>query len=241
MGHVHRFYIEPEIPQVFEGSEVALSPEEAHHASHVVRVHPGDAVILFDGQGREIDGVVDRLTRREVVIVSRSQRVIPAPAARVTLLQAWLHREKSIEFVIQRGTELGIDRFCFFRSKRSEKKPRANSRWSRMIIEACKQCGRNRLPTYEVFDDLETVLEATQGTLLLLTKDRKPVPLREAVKGNEIRLLVGPEGDFPEEEICLAEKNGAVPISLGTHTYRSEMAATIAAALVLYELGQVGP
>jgi len=239
MSHVHRFHISPES---VTGCEIPLPFEEAHHALHVVRVKAGDRVVLFDGQGREIEGLVSRATHREVVIAPETERRIPPPAVKLTLLQAWLLREKSIEYLIQHGTEIGISHFCFFRGKYSEKAPRPNPKWLQYAIEACKQCGRAWLPTFEVASDLEAALNLVRGPLLLAAQSLPPIPisqaLRESRKTSEIvTLLVGPEGDFAPEELQLASDNGAVPISLGSATYRSEVAATLAATLILYELG----
>jgi len=239
MSHVHRFYI---FPEPVTGSEIPLPPEEAHHALHVVRVKAGDRVVLFDGQGREIEGLVSRATHREVVIAPETERRIPAPSVRVALFQAWLLREKSIEYLIQHGTEIGISHFCFFRGKHSGKAPRPNAKWLRYAIEACKQCGRAWLPAFEIASDLEAALDLVRGPLLLATQSLPPIPisqaLRESRKTSAIAtLLVGPEGDFAPEELQLASDNGAIPISLGSATYRSEVAATLAASLILYELG----
>lgn len=238
MAHLFRFYVSPDTSSA---GEIALPPEEAHHALHVVRVATGDSVILFDGQGREIEGVVSRATHRDVFVACDRVRCVPPSLVRVAVLQAWMLREKSVEFVIQRGTELGVAHFCFFRARHSEKAPRLNPKWRRLAVETCKQCGRAWLPTFEVAADLNSALETAQGTLLLATSSLPPTPLRQALAGKEESILIGPEGDFAPEELRLAQDHGAIPISLGPAVYRSEIAATLAAALVLYELGQLGP
>jgi 16S rRNA (uracil1498-N3)-methyltransferase len=238
MAHVFRFYIAPETAPA---AEIALSEEEAHHALHVVRVHAGDAVALFDGQGREIDGVVSRIAGRKVVVACNRERRVGAPAARVTLVQAGLLRERSVEFLIQHGTELGLAHFCFFRARHSGKAPRLNPKWQRFAIETCKQCGRAWLPTFEVAPTLEAALASRPDRFLLATNALPPVPVSTAAGRGPVTLIVGPEGDLTREELDLALAHGAAPISLGPATYRSEVAATVAAALVLYELGMLGP
>jgi 16S rRNA (uracil1498-N3)-methyltransferase len=243
MAHVHRFYIPPGSEA---GFEIPLPPDEAHHAVHVVRVRSGERVVLFDGQGREIEGSVSRLTQREVFILPGAEQRVPAPTVQVTLLQAWLLREKSIEYLIQHGTEIGISQFCFFRARHSEKAPRLNARWQRYAIEACKQCARAWLPTFQVVADLNAALDLVRGPLLIATQAFAPVPIAEALRGvgetcSSITLLAGPEGDFSPEELQLASDHAAIPISLGEATYRSEVAATLAASLILYELGSLGP
>ena len=239
MPHVYRFHIPPDSDA---NCEIALPTEEAHHALHVVRARPGDRVVLFDGHGREIHGAISRTTHRDVYVAPEEECRAPEPLVRLTLVQAWLLREKSIEYVIQHGTEIGVSHFRFFRARHSEKAPRENPKWVRHAIEACKQCGRAWLPTFDIAPDLEDAIQETQGPLLIATQHLPPVPLREALRGSpsEAALLVGPEGDFASEEIDCAQGCGAVPISLGSATYRSEVAATLAAALIQYELGALG-
>jgi 16S rRNA (uracil1498-N3)-methyltransferase len=238
MAHVFRFYIPPEM---IGTAEIALPPEEAHHAIHVVHVKRGDAVVLFDGQGREIEGTISEVGRRKVTVARVAEKRIPKPRAQVAILQGWLLREKCIEFLIQRGTELGVAHFCFFRAGHSEKASRWNAKWLRMAVEVCKQCERSWLPTFAVAPDLEAAVRPTQGAVLIATAHTTPTPLRQALSQENVAILVGPEGDFTPEELSRAQALGAVPISLGPTTYRSEVAATLAAALVLYELGELGP
>jgi len=243
MAHVHRFHI---APGTETGSEIALPAEEAHHALHVVRVKVGERVVLFDGEGREIEGSVSRATHCEVIVAPDTERRIPAPMVRLSLLQACLLREKSIEYLIQHGTEIGISHFRFFRGRHSEKAPHLNPKWQRYAVEACKQCGRAWLPSFDVVSDLDAALNRVQGPMLMATQSLPPVPIAEALAGlsgveREVTLLVGPEGDLAPEELDIASSHGAIPISLGSATYRSEVAATLAASLVLYELGALGP
>lgn len=240
MPHVYRFHIPPDSDA---GSEIALSAEEAHHALHVVRARPGEQVVLFDGRGREICGTIARTTHRDVFVTPEEECRIPAPAVRVTLLQAWLLREKSIEYIIQHGTEAGVTHFRFFRARHSEKSPRVNPKWERHAIEACKQCGRAWLPTFDAATDLQGALTDIAGPVLIATQHVPPLPLRTALRGSprEVALLVGPEGDFASEEVDLAMARGAIPVSLGSATYRSEVAAVLTVALVQYEVGALGP
>lgn len=238
MPHIHRFYVEPD---AVEGDAATLTGPEAHHALHVVRVQHGDPVILFDGLGREIRGRVLGTTRQDVAIEVTKERNIQPELRSLALLQASLHRDKSIEDLIRRCTEIGVGHFVFFPAERSERPPSVSEKWRRWAIESCKQCGRLWLPEFSLAPDFETALKSAWSALLLATADASPVPLRNAVKGDTIALAVGPEGDFTPEELALAAAHQAHPISLGPVTFRSEVAATIASALIRYELGCLGP
>jgi len=235
MPHLHRFYIAPDTP---ETGEIILSRDEAHHALHVVRLREGELVALFDGRGRELLGRVARVAKREVAVTVAETRRVPRPAPAVTLAQAWLLREKAIEFIVLHGTEVGADRFTFFRGDRSEKPPHLNPRWERTVIEACKQCGRLWLPEFEVVDTLEEALALASGDILVATADRPATPLSEVLSGGNATLVVGPEGDFTDAELEMALQRGAYPVSLGDATLRSEVAALVGLACVRYELGK---
>jgi len=238
MPHVHRFYIEPGV--ALEG-EVALSESEAHHGLHVLRLREGEAVVLFDGAGREAAGVVSRVDKRALRVAVEEVRVHARPAECLTLYQAWLNQEKSLEAVIRRGTELGVSSFCFFRGAHSERKPQGAKKWERIAIESCKQCGRVWLPSFGEAADLSAALAEAAGVKLIATRDRPPVVLREVLEGaDRASCFIGPEGDFSVEEVEGAVSAGAHPISLGGYTLRSQVAAATASALILYEMGLLG-
>ena len=238
MSHLHRFYIPPDTAS---SDEIALIPAEAHHASHVVRTRVGDRVELFDGCGRKIDGSVSNMTRHDVIVSLENECFVLEPFNCLTLIQGWIHKDKNIENIIRRGTEIGIRHFRFFRAQRSDKKPKVHDKWKRIAIETCKQCGRMWLPDFEIVENLAIALDHEESTILIATSNRPHVQFNKAVTTNNIALIVGPEGDFSDEELHIAEQHDAVPVSLGTTTYRSEVAAVLASALIMYELGEFNP
>jgi 16S rRNA (uracil1498-N3)-methyltransferase len=237
MPHVHRFYI---LPDTTESNRIELAGQELHHALHVVRVRSGDPVALFDGRGRELVGKVAEAGKRSVEIAVDEIRQVEKPSVRVQLLMAGLHRDKAIEEAVRRGTELGVVRFCFYKADRSDRAPRYSDKWTRWAIESCKQCGRVWLPEFEVADSLEAALDPMPERLLIATRDESPQPLDTAANRDDIGILIGPEGDFTDAERALAIERGAIPITLGPHTYRAEVAAILAATLTLYERGALG-
>ena len=238
MAHRYRFYIEPETAV---DSPIVLEGAEAHHALHVVRVRKGEEVACFNGIGAEVTGRVVRAERAALTIEPEQVTHTPEPSIRLTLAQAWLHREKAVEEFVKRATELGVTRFTFFRGEHSERPPKVSDKWVRWAIDSCKQSGRSWLPAFDVVDDLAGVLDGKVGPAIIATQHRTPTPLAQSISGESATLLVGPEGDFSEDELKLADARGAASVSLGDATYRSEVAATLLAALVLYELGGLGP
>lgn len=238
MPHLHRFFASPEVGNP---SIAILRDEEAHHAIHVVRLRPHERVEVIDGQGHSWTGEVESVSRRDVTIRLSDETYIARPETEVTLLMGWLHRDKSVEEVIRRCTEIGVGRFVFFRAERSERQPHVSEKWERLAIESCKQCGRRWLPTFDVAVSLGQALSRTEGALLIATKDAAPQSLSGSLQDSHVALLVGPEGDFSDDELKQIMNAGAVPVSFGETTFRSEVAAIVGTSLVLYELGHLGP
>ncbi len=239
MAHMHRFYV---LPEEHAGAECDLPKEEAHHALRVARLRAGDRVALFDGRGWEGQGPIVHAGKKDITVSVEESRTEPQADSPLVLAQAWLHRGAPLEFIIRHGAELGVTTFCFFRAVHSEKAPSIHPKWEKLAIEACKQCGRLWLPEFHIAKDMAEVLEESSGTVLLASMDEPPQPLATVLKDAEsVTLLVGPEGDFTPQENALALREGARPISLGSTTFRSEMAAVVALSLIQYQRGALGP
>jgi len=238
MPHLHRFHISPGAPA---GDRVVLPEEGAHHALRVARLRQGAPVVLFDGAGRELTGTLVPEGRRDASVAVTGERFVPRPAPALTIALAWLHRDKPVEELIRRGTELGVGGFVFFPSARSERAPKVSDKWSRVAVEAAKQCGVLWLPSFAVAEGLDDVLDRAAGDVLVADMQGETRPLEACLTGADATLLVGPEGDFTGEELALARSRGAKGISLGPHTFRSEVAAVVGATLVAYAWGRLGP
>ncbi len=235
MSHRHRFFVPS-----FDDAEIQLPPLEAHHAVRVVRLRTGDRVALFDGQGREVIATVTHIDRRDVILKVEERREPRPMRHRLTVCMGWLKRDKSIEFAIRHGVELGVTAFVFFRAAHSERAPQPDEAWQRLAVESCKQCGRLWLPSFAAYPSLDEALEATQGPRWIATKSRPAVPIACAAASTENAVFIGPEGDFTDVETDAILETGAKAMSLGSFTFRSEVAAIVASTLLLYEMGAFG-
>ncbi len=238
MPHLHRFFIPPE---TLSQSVLRLEGPEAHHALRVVRVREGGQVVLFDGQGRTLHGQVQSCAKQSLSIAIEREEQHPAPAPALALAQAWLHRDKAIDYLVRHGTELGVSAFHFFPAEHSERTPRHNPKWRRAAIETCKQSGHAWLPEFHCHDSMAGALEAAPGRILVAALDTTPQPMAGAVGEGPATLFTGPEGDFTQEEIEILLARKAHPISLGQATFRAEAAAIHAAVLIRYHQGRLGP
>ena len=237
MPHTFRFFGTPDRK---DSSRIVLKDEEAHHALHVVRIKVGDAVDVFDGLGNEWACTVEAANRREVECVVQSRRVEVRPEPRVTVSVAWLNKDRAVEELIQRCTEIGAGEFRFFRGDYSSRAPKQTDKWTKWAIESCKQCGRLWLPEFHVTGSIGDVLNQDEISIAGLLQD-DPVPLRDCLNQTQnVNIIISPEGDFSAEEIATLAQHGTHTISLGSGTYRSQLAATLLASLVLYELDRLG-
>jgi 16S rRNA (uracil1498-N3)-methyltransferase len=217
---------------------VVLQGPEAHHLAVVCRLRPGDAVCLFNGDGREYPGRVVEITRRavtvEVLSVSTPLRELPWRLD----IAAPLPKGDRGQFLVEKLTELGVQRLTLLVTDRSVVHPRETrvEKLHRHVIEASKQCGRNTLMQVEGPIAFATfVRDPTLPDCRLLAH-----PLGEARgaswprPGTPVVAMVGPEGGFTDDEIHAALAAGWLPIDLGPRILRIETAAmALAARLIL--------
>ena len=191
---------------------VTFSAEQSHQMRHVLRLRPGDRVRVFDGATPR-DLLVQLTGEGGVVIGECPQRA--EPRTRLIVYPALLRREK-FEPVLQKLTELGATAIVPLLTVHSliREPPDGHrmDRWRAIVREATEQCGRGCLPV-----------------------------LRQALadRPQTLSLLVGPEGGFSQDEVDAARHAGARVVTLGPRILRAETAALVAAALVLYELGDL--
>ncbi len=234
-----------------ESDQVTLDAEQAHQICQVLRLRTGQAIVVLDGGGTEYDVTLATVTRREVRGKVTGKRPAQGePKVQITLFQSLLSREK-FEWVLQKGTEVGVARFApvatqrsIMRAKKIDEKKMI--RWRRILTEASEQSHRGRIPQLDQaidFGEAVSDLSDFDCTLIAAPSDESPT-LGEALVSGErkvasVALLIGPEGGFAPDEIDLACQNGAIPISLGPRILRTETAAVVASALILYTSGEM--
>jgi 16S rRNA (uracil1498-N3)-methyltransferase len=246
---VNRFFIPA---SSIESDRVRLGPEQSHQVCHVLRLRPGNTIVVLDDGGTEYDVTLTTIDRKETIgHVTGRHRARGEPTAEVTLFQSLLAREK-FEWVLQKGTELGVAQFVPVLTERSLVRTKAIEenkleRWRRILTEAAEQSHCGRIP------QLEPILSFDDAVLRTRDYDRRiiaapgdgAVTLRDALRGitrspASVAVMIGPEGGFTDNEVALACEKGAVRVGLGPRILRTETAAMVACALILYELGEMG-
>lgn len=246
---MHRFFVPTEW---LENPLVVITGPQAHQISTVLRLQKGEEITLLDSSGWEHRTELLKVTRQRVEgkVVQRSLSR-GEPRTKITLYQALL-KGKSLETVLQKGTEVGMVAFvpvvaerCVVSSLEDIGEAKYQ-RWRRIIQEAAEQSRRGLLPPLRPALMLGQAWEQASRSGLTL------VPWEEAVKPGlrslldsrknpfSINLFIGPEGGFTPKEIAQGEKYGAAPLTLGPRILRAETAGVVAASAILYHLGDMG-
>ncbi len=227
------------IPDKFVvGDTVYLRDNQAKHCIAVMRHKKGDEIVLFNGTGGEYCAEIVGLAKREVMLTIKKFAPIERELSVNIILLVAPPKQKRFEFLIEKATELGVNKITPLVSKRSvrvknELSETQRKRYIAKIIEACKQCGRNRLPALTAPVKLQDALATQADMRLLLSLEGSPDAveiLQKSPAPSTIALAVGPEGGFTKEELADFRNNGWLEWRLANTTLRVETAALAALA-----------
>lgn len=247
---MYRFFVSPELIQ---GEEILFPSDLAHQLQRVLRLRVGDRVLVLDGSGDEKEVELLEFERRAVrgrILSGRPNQ--NEPPYDLTLYCALLKGRK-MEWVLQKGTELGVARFVPMLTARSvvgslQAVSEAKlDRWEAIVREAAEQSGRGRLPRIAEARLLEAALAEARDEarrLLIPWEQEAATTLHAALDGlappPRLALFIGPEGGFERAEVDAAVTYGAQPVTLGPLILRAETAAIAVAAAIGYALGGWG-
>lgn len=210
-----------------------LDGDEARHLARVLRAAVGDHVRVFDGSGGEWTARVAAIGRDEVTLEVGAALPAAGPAGVPLTVAVALPKGERQKWLVEKLTELGVDRLVPLVTARgvAEATAAARARLERGVVEACKQCGRNRFMEIAPPHAISELLAAVGGDVVILADPHAP-PLDAAALGAARGLvgLVGPEGGFTDDEIAAAVRAGAIRAGLGPHVLRVETAAISLAA-----------
>jgi 16S rRNA (uracil1498-N3)-methyltransferase len=246
MSSTPRFFVPPD---AIQGETVLLPPAAAHHARNVLRLRPGERLIIHDGLGIAYDCVLggEPGQKAAVACITRRGPVQTESRTRVTVAQALPKTPDKVDQVLQHGTEAGAAAFVFFGARRcvarlneGEKVDKRLSRWRDIVRGAAEQSGRGILPPVGWQASSEQVAASLPGfDAALVLHEAATRPLRGALDSlsptaDRLLIVVGPEGGLTEEEVALFGAQGGVAVSLGPRVLRTETAALVALAQILY-------
>ena len=227
---------------------VSLNGDNAAHAK-VLRIKPGDEVLVCDGQGNECICSVDECAKNEVFLSVKERMVSESEASVHVSVYVGFPKADKLEHVIQKATELGAADFVAFPSVRCVSKPDEKSlskkieRWQKIAASAAEQSGRGRIPDVIVLPSftkaLERALEADKS--ILFYENENSTTLHMALEHQcfrSVSLITGPEGGFEESEVTQAARSGIQICTLGKRILRCETAPLCALSAVMYATGE---
>lgn len=224
------------------GAAVALPRAAARHVQ-VLRLQPGSAVTLFNGEGGEWSATITSMGRNEVTVRVERHDAVEREAARTIHLGIGLMAAERMDWLVEKATELGAARVTPIRAARSNLRldgnrgARKRERWQAIAIAACEQCGRNRVPPIDAPVALEDFLSQCDTLARWLLSPGADAQTASAARstlaaGTSVALLSGPEGGFASDEATAAERAGFAPVGLGPRVLRAETAPLAALALL---------
>lgn len=226
-------------------SEVYLPPDVTHHLTHVLRRKPGSDVRLFNGRGGEWNAELVQVGRSEAVarIIGHFECERESPL-RMTLCQSVLKGDR-MDWAIQKSVEMGVTDIQPVFTERcvspmhGERLSRRMSHWRKIVISACEQSGRTRLPRVLAPASFTETVSRLSGCSLVMN----PLgtrSLRSLNASNAVSVLVGPEAGFTSRELRNAEDHGCVGVRMGPRTLRAETAPLAALAAIQALWGDSG-
>jgi 16S rRNA (uracil1498-N3)-methyltransferase len=217
------------------GTIVELPKETASHLAKVLRARSGDQLILFSGDGCEYVGAIEDVRgSRVTAAVGNAVNVDRESPFAVTLVQC-VPRGDRMDFIVQKATELGVTRIVPVLSQRSVVRLDASqaeskaAHWRAVIVNACEQCGRNRLPAIDTPVPLLNYLGSSPSASarLVLAPDLESAATPSDLHASA-EIAIGPEGGFADDELAAFRIAGFVRVKLGPRILRTETAAIAA-------------
>jgi 16S rRNA (uracil1498-N3)-methyltransferase len=224
-----------------------LPATEAHHCLKVLRMQAGDIIRLTDGKGNfyraEIAGEPAGQIHSGKCRVNLLETISQPPLwkGKIEIAVAPVKNLDRIEWFVEKATETGIDKISFIRCRFSERKEMSIERILKIMVSATKQSEKARLPLVQAMTGFnEFVRQDFNGQKFIAHcfPEEKKLLAQAYQKNENVTILIGPEGDFSEEEIDRAKESGFIPVSLGKSRLRTETAA-LAACQTIHIINQL--
>ena len=238
---MRRFYAPP---QNTTGTEIRLDADETRHLRDVLRLHVGDEVFVFDGEGNEYRCSI-ALVEKKSSQLKAVEKVVPAsPESNLDLtLAAAVLKGDKFDLVIQKSVELGVTAIVPISTIRTDIKlktgDKRTERWRRIALEATKQCGRARLMQISEPLSFQSLIEGSEGQNPIIFSERDGESFSVLKELKSVTAIIGPEGGWEDSELELARSHACRIITLGGRTMRAETAAMSIAAVLQHRFGDL--
>ncbi len=219
--------------RIKEGVKV-LSEEESRHCTQVLRHNSGDEILIFDGNGGKHRAKLNEVSKKSCSFEIIESEIEPRKKFYTHLAIAPTKNADRMEWMVEKLGEIGVDELSFIQTQHSERKHLRTDRLEKKTISAMKQSGNPfKLQINEMMDFNKFIDQTTADqNFIAHVKPSHPYFGDATNNSNKICILIGPEGDFSEQELNLAMEKGFTPISLGNNTLRTETAGFAACCIV---------
>ncbi len=221
------------------GQNLPLEATQAHHITTVLRLMPGESVILFNGKGGEYLSKVISLKPCILEVTTHQPNTAELPGY-LEWAQGWCQFEK-MDWVVQKATEMGAQKIVLVKTQKAKIKnfdsDKKINHWQKIIAHSAAQCGRAQLPELVVISKLEHWIQTPftgQSYFASLTTHTFAPTIPQ---GTGVRFLIGPEGGLSDTEVIQLTDAQLTPVSLGARILRTETAGIVLATLILHHQG----
>lgn len=216
-----------------------LPEAESGHCCRVLRLKEGDHIFVTDGKGHRFECVIlEAHPKHTMVEILTKTEIRPWWGFRLEICVAPSKNIDRMEWLVQKCVEIGVDRIVLMKCQRSERKIVKSERLKKIAISAMNQSLKTNLVEITELTDFKNLVSDDFKGFRCMGYCDDSIPLRSFAnefKGGDVRILIGPEGDFSPEEVALAMENGYLPITFGDSRLRLETAAiyaTVAAHII---------
>lgn len=228
-------------------STVQLDDAATHHIARVLRAKVGDEVVLFNGEGSEFPGTISHIDKKTVTVQIEKKIDRDAESPLELYLAQGISRGEKMDYTIQKAVELGVKKIFPLLTERcnvkldDERRDKRFQHWRSIVIGACEQSGRNRIPEILAPQTLPQFLDTIEADWKFVLAPQAEKKLSESAiqKTSRVVLLIGPEGGLSEREIELAQKKNFLTLNLGPRILRTETAAVAAMSALQFYAGDL--
>lgn len=246
---MHKFFV---TPQKINNSKAIIEGDDVKHIYKVLRLEEGDEVVINNSEGKEYLGRIADVNKGSVTVdIIETMEINNESDLQVDLYQG-LPKSAKMDYIVQKGTELGINKFTPIITERVIVKSelgefKKTDRWRRIALEACKQSKRTLIPEVNEpieFEDLLNILK-NYDIIVVPYENQEGFGIKSTCENLQKKVktaavVIGPEGGFEENEITSLKEIGAYIVTLGPRILRTETAGMVTAAILQYELGDLG-
>jgi len=226
------------------GISITLDEKASRHLAQALRLVEGDELLLFNGTGKDYPARIGSVSKKRVEVSILDALENHAESKLDVHLYQGISKGDRMDTAIQKSVELGVQRIIPVVCERTvvrtstERSDKKIAHWQNIVINACEQSGRARIPEVAPVLDFNSALDSlTDGQSILLHPNLTDSISNTALDGKRIHLFIGPEGGFSDQEIESAQKSGVKLVSMGKRILRTETAPIAALAVLQARFG----